>query len=163
MNKKIVLLCFSISLLVNCQSKPKTTFSKLALEDSLIQPNDESITVQEILKQHSGKYVFIDVWASWCKDCRKALPDLEKLQKQFPKMSYVFFSLDRSKKAWKKAIKQYNIEGDHYYMSSGWKGPLGQFLDLDWIPRYMIIDPEGKILVYKAIETTDKNLLKHIQ
>ena len=48
-------------------------------------------------------------------------------------------------------------------MSSGWKGPLGQFLDLDWIPRYMIIDPESKILVYNAIKTTDKNLLNQLK
>ena len=28
-------------------------------------------------------------------------------------------------------------------MQSGWKGAMGTFLDLDWIPRYMIIDKQG--------------------
>jgi thiol-disulfide isomerase/thioredoxin len=161
--KKIILLCFSISFLVNCQSEPITTFSEKALEDTLFQPNGEIISLKDVLKKHSGKYIFIDIWASWCKDCRKALPKLQNLQQKFTKMSYVFLSLDRSKKAWKKAIEQYEIKGDHYYMSSGWKGSLGQFLDLDWIPRYVIVDPNGKIVVYNAIETTDKNLLKYLQ
>jgi hypothetical protein len=48
-------------------------------------------------------------------------------------------------------------------MQSGWKGPMGTFLDLDWIPRYMIVDASGKIVVYKAIKTKDKNLRKHLK
>jgi hypothetical protein len=48
-------------------------------------------------------------------------------------------------------------------MTSGKKGPLGTFLDLDWIPRYLIVDPQGEILVYRAIETSDKNLLNYLK
>jgi hypothetical protein len=48
-------------------------------------------------------------------------------------------------------------------MQSGWKGPMGLFLDLDWIPRYMIIDKQGGIKVFKAIKTTDKKLLKNLK
>ena len=33
------------------------------------------------------------------------------------------------------------------------KGSFGKSVDLDWIPRYMIIDKEGKITIYRAIET----------
>jgi hypothetical protein len=32
-------------------------------------------------------------------------------------------------------------------------GSFGKALDLDWIPRYIIIDKTGKIIVYRAIET----------
>lgn len=160
---KIALLCFSVSLLLNCQSEPVTLFSQSALEDTLIQLNGEQISFESILNKNSGSYVLIDIWASWCKDCRKGLPKLQELQKKHPEMVYVFLSLDKSITAWKKGIETYNIVGDHYFISSGWEGPLGQFLDLDWIPRYMIIDPDGKILVYRAIKTTDKNLIKHLK
>lgn len=160
---KFLFLCLGISLFINCQSKPIENFSEQALNDILIQTNGDQISFKNILQKHKGKTVFIDIWASWCKDCRKALPSLQLLQEQHPNTSYVFLSLDRSKNAWKKAIDKYNIKGDHYFMSSGWKGPLGQFLDLDWIPRYMIIDPESKILVYNAIKTTDKNLLNQLK
>ena len=160
---KIALLCFSVSLLLNCQSEPVTLFSQSALEDTLIQLNGEKISFESILNKNSGSYVLIDIWASWCKDCRKGLPKLQELQKKHPDMVYVFLSLDKSITAWKKGIETYNIVGDHYFISSGWEGSLGQFLDLDWIPRYMIIDPDGKILVYRAIKTTEKNLIKHLK
>ena len=33
------------------------------------------------------------------------------------------------------------------------KGVFGKAIDLDWIPRYIIIDKKGKIVRYRAIET----------
>ena len=38
-------------------------------------------------------------------------------------------------------------------MTDGMKGPFGQAIDLDWIPRYIILDVNGKIITYRAIET----------
>ena len=55
-----------------------------------------------------------------------------------------------------KGHKKLELRGDHYYMQSGWKGAMGKFLDLDWIPRYMVVDDKGKIVVYRAIKTKDK-------
>ena len=48
-------------------------------------------------------------------------------------------------------------------MQSGWKGAMGTFLDLDWIPRYMIIDKQGAIKVFKAIKTSDITLLNNLK
>ena len=80
-----------------------------------------------------------------------------------PEIAYVHLSLDKSLSAWKKGIQKHKLKGDHYFMQSGWKGPMGTFLDLDWIPRYMIVDASGKIVVYKAIKTKDKILRKHLK
>jgi hypothetical protein len=35
----------------------------------------------------------------------------------------------------------------------GMKGAFGQSIDLDWIPRYMVIDKEGTVVIYRATET----------
>ena len=32
------------------------------------------------------------------------------------------------------------------------KGKFAKAIDLDWIPRYIIIDKTGKIVLYRAIE-----------
>ena len=45
------------------------------------------------------------------------------------------------------------------------KGALGKALDVDWIPRYIVIDKNGKIVLYRAIETDFEkinNVLKKI-
>ena len=161
--KKAVLLLLCINALLNCQSPPKATFSEAALSDTFEALDGSSVSFKTILGQNAGKIIFIDVWASWCKDCIESLPQIKALQAMHPELVYVFLSLDKSVKAWKKGIDRYALEGDHYFMSSGWKGPMGTFLDLDWIPRFVIVNPEGGIAVYRAIETTDKNLIEYLK
>lgn len=161
--KKLLFSFLLGSTLLNCQSDKITTFSEAALNDKFITIDENVVPFSAILEQHKGQAIFIDVWASWCKDCRKSLPKVKELQQEFSEMSFVFLSLDKSLGAWKKGIQTYNLQGDHYFMQSGWKGAMGTFLNLDWIPRYLIIDPDGKIVVYKAIKTKDKNLRKYLK
>ena len=40
---------------------------------------------------------------------------------------------------------------------------MGTFLGLDWIPRYLIVDENGGIKVFNAIETTDIKLLNNLK
>jgi hypothetical protein len=50
--------------------------------------------------------------------------------------------------------------GDHYLIQSAWKG--GDFrkqIDLDWIPRYILIDKSGQIVKYRSIEADDSDLI----
>lgn len=161
--KKLLFSFLLGSTLLNCQSDKITEFSEAALNDKFITIDENVVPFSAILEQHKGQTIFIDVWASWCKDCRKSLPKVKELQQEFPEMSFVFLSLDKSLDTWKKGIQTYNLQGDHYFMQSGWKGAMGTFLDLDWIPRYLIIEPDGKIVVYKAIKTKDKNLRKYLK
>ena len=161
--KNIFTAFLFVTTLLSCQNRVETQFSEAALNDALLTLNDDSILFKSILEKHQGKTLFIDVWASWCKDCLEGLPGVKALQAEHPEVDFVFLSLDKTQKAWKKGIKRLEIKGDHYFMQSGWKGALGTFLDLDWIPRYMIIDKQGKIKVFKAIETTDITLLNNLK
>ena len=161
--KNIFLASLFVTTLLSCQNRVETQFSEAALNDAFLTLNDDSILFKSILEKHQGKTVFIDVWASWCKDCLKGLPSVKALQTEHPEVDFVYLSLDKTQKAWKKGIKRLEIKGDHYFMKSGWKGAMGTFLDLDWIPRYMIVDKQGKIKVFKAIETTDITLLNNLK
>ena len=46
------------------------------------------------LDEFKGKYVFIDVWASWCYPCRKEYPYLQELEKKFEGQNVKTFPLD---------------------------------------------------------------------
>ena len=161
--KKILVLTLFFTTVLSCQSRVETQFSAEALNDEFITLEGNSILFKSILEKHEGNTVFIDVWASWCKDCLKGLPGVKELQANNPEVDFVYLSLDKSQVAWKKGIDRLQINGEHYFMQSGWKGAMGTFLDLDWIPRYMIIDKQGGIKVFKAIETTDITLLNNLK
>ena len=162
MKKSLLVFLFVITQL-SCQNRVETQFSEAALNDEFVTLNGDSVLFKTILEKHLGNTVFIDVWASWCKDCLEGLPSVKELQQKHPEVDFVYLSLDKTQKAWKKGIDRLEIKGDHYFMQSVWKGAMGTFLDLDWIPRYMIIDKQGSIKVFKAIKTTDITLLNNLK
>lgn len=137
-----------------------TQFSEEALQETFISLSKEDVTFQSILEKHKGKKILIDVWASWCRDCIVRLPELKKLQKENPEVSYVFLSLDKTENSWQKAINRFKIEGDHYFMKSGKKGEFGDFLNLWWIPRYVVVNENREITLFKATKITDKKIIE---
>ena len=161
--KRALIIFLCINTFLNCQSISEEKFSEKALQDQFINFDGNSVSFKSILDKHIGRDILINVWASWCKDCIKSLPKLQELQKSYPNIDYIFLSLDKSQKAWRRGIERYNLEGEHYFMFSGWKGAMGDFLNLDWIPRYLLVNAEGEIVVFKAIKLNDKNLLKNLK
>ncbi len=163
-NMKNVLKVLIVSLFfISCKAQEPTEFSEKALQDTFITLKGESVTFQSILDAHKGKTVLIDIWASWCGDCIKGMPKVKALQANYPDVSYVFLSLDKGVDNWKKGIKKFEVEGSHYFMQSGWKGDFGTFVNLDWIPRYMVVDKQGTIKVFKAVKANDKQIKQALQ
>lgn len=155
--KRVFLLVFIV--FIACNKEEPTTFSEAANLEMLIGVDGSKITLREVLYKHKGKKILIDVWASWCKDCIIGFPKINQLQKEFPDVTYLFLSTDFSKPSWKKAIKKYKIKGEHYNLPKGMNdGDFVNFINLSWLPTYMVIDEEGEIALFKAINANDKNI-----
>ncbi|TRX36035.1 TlpA family protein disulfide reductase [Flavobacterium sp. ZT3R18] len=150
--KKTALLIIAF-VTFSCTNAQKTAFSKKALSETLLTTAGKQTSFQNILKNYKGKTTVIEVWASWCGDCVKAMPKIKELQEQNKNVSFVFLSMDKTADKWKEGIQKHELKGDHYMANDGMKGVFGQAIDLDWVPRYIIIDQTGKIALYRAIET----------
>lgn len=148
---KRILLTVCLAVIASCSAQEKQ-FSKEALAEKLISENGNNVPFDAILQKHKGKTVLIEVWASWCGDCVKAMPHLKETQAANPDVDYVFISMDRVADKWKEGIQKHELKGDHYWAADGMKGAFGKSVDLDWIPRYIIIDKNGKVVLYRAIE-----------
>ncbi|GGF74628.1 TlpA family protein disulfide reductase [Wenyingzhuangia marina] len=155
--KKITLILVSF-LFFACKAQEKTAFSKEVLAAPMVSLSGDDLTFQQLIDNQQGKITVIEVWASWCSDCIKGLPKLKKLQEKHPNANYVFISLDKNQTDWKKGINRFSIKGDHYYVEGGWKSIFAKNIDLDWIPRYIVIDETGKVLIYRAIEADDSRI-----
>jgi thiol-disulfide isomerase/thioredoxin len=155
---KQLLFLFLFSTVISIQAQ-QNSFSKEALDDIFFTEDNTIITLSEILEIYKGKTIVIDVWAGWCKDCVEGLPKVKKLQKEHKDVVFLFLSLDKTVASWKKAIEVFNIEGEHYLNKIGWKSDFSKSVKLDWIPRYMIVNPEGKITLFKAIKADDERIV----
>lgn len=160
--KKVIYTLILFITLHSCNSQAPTQFTEDVLNDTFISLDGNSIALKEILNIHEGKSIVIDIWASWCGDCIKGMSKVKALQKAYPEAAYIFLSLDRDQDAWKRGIKKYHVEGNHYFMASGKKSAFGKFVDIDWIPRYMVVDASGNIKLFKAVEADDKNIKQNL-
>lgn len=155
--KKIYLLF--ILFISACSFEKPTEFSDSALKETFYSLEDNSYQLKEVLDAYKGKIILIDVWASWCADCIKGLPKVKQLQKEFPEVVFLFLSVDTNKNSWKNGIDRFKIEGNHYNLPTGMKdGDFVHFINLSWISRYMIIDENGKIALFKATNASDTSI-----
>ncbi len=162
MKKIVSLLSLALSL-VACAQPNETEFKKEALENLMLTTSNDKITFQEILNKYEGQTIVVDVWASWCSDCIKGMPKVKALQEKYPDATYLFISMDKTYEAWLKGIEKYDVKGEHYMATDGMKGIFGKSINLDWIPRYMVVDKDGKIALYKVIEADDEKLIKTLE
>lgn len=93
-----------------------------------------------------GKYVYIDVWATWCVPCRGELPHLKKIEQIFHNMNIAFVSLscDRDRAKWADMVKEQQMTGIQL-----WGGEENEFLNkfrVQSIPRFIFLDPNGRIV-----------------
>jgi thiol-disulfide isomerase/thioredoxin len=163
MIKKLFALTALLISIVGCAQNEETNFRKEALSNAMVTVENEPIEFAEILKKYEGKTIVIDVWASWCSDCIKGMPKLKELQVKYPDAIYLFISMDKTYEAWKNGIEKYDVNGEHYLTSDGMKGVFGKSIDLNWIPRYMVVDKTGKIALYNVIEADDEKLIKTLE
>ncbi|MBV7533985.1 TlpA family protein disulfide reductase [Chitinophaga sp. sic0106] len=100
------------------------------------------------LSDYKGKYVLVDFWASWCGPCRAENPNvLENFEKYHPKgLEILGVSLDNSKDAWIKAIKDDGLTWAHVSDLKGWKNEVAKAYNIRAVPSNFLIDKEGKIV-----------------
>lgn len=118
----------------------------------LINNKNEETTLANILETNKGNVIYIDFWASWCGPCRKAMPDIEKLKKEYTNQTikFIYLSMDRDVESWEKASRQEQIHDyEHsYVIIQSKQSKFLENLSIKEIPRYLIFDKNG-ILVHQ--------------
>jgi peroxiredoxin len=115
-----------------------------AQEIALPSPKGDTIR----LSSFKGKYVLVDFWASWCSPCRQENPNLVKIYKKYKAKGFEIFqvSLDKTKEAWTKAIKDDGLTWIQVSDLKYWDSQTAKTYNIESIPSSFLLDKDGSIM-----------------
>jgi len=104
------------------------------------------------LSDFKGKYVYMDIWATWCGPCKVQIPFMKELEKQFhdAPIHFVSVSLDKleDKPIWEKMVRENQMSGVQLF--AGREDNFGFDYKIEYIPTFIILDKEGNIMIDRA-------------
>lgn len=114
------------------------------------------------LEDFKGKYVYIDMWATWCGPCRQEIPFLQKVEEKYhgKKIEFVSISIDQAKdhEKWKKMVTDKTLGGVQLFADKDWSSAFAQAYGVNSIPRFILIGPDGKVVDADAKRPSDPEL-----
>ena len=115
------------------------------------------------LEDLKGKYVYVDIWATWCGPCKREIPHLKQLTEEYAgkDIEFVSISIDvaKDREKWLAMIDEKEMDGIQLFADSDWKSEFVQAYKINGIPRFILIDPAGNIISADAPRPSSKGLI----
>ena len=114
------------------------------------------------LDDFKGKYVYIDVWATWCGPCLGEIPHLKKLEADYHDKDIAFISISVDKKRsfskWEKMVKEKELKGYQLFADKDWSSDFIKAYQIKGIPTFILIDPDGNIYSASAMRPSNPEI-----
>lgn len=110
-----------------------------------------------------GRYVYIDIWATWCGPCKVEIPFLKEIEATYhgKNIEFVSISVDEKKnhQAWKDMIAEKEMTGMQLFADNAFDSDFVQSYKIRGIPRFILLDTKGNIVKSNAPRPSDKKLI----
>ena len=120
--------------------------------------NGQNVSLDDL----KGKYVYVDVWATWCGPCKREIPYLRELNQEYEgkDLAIVSLSIDKmeNRDKWLKMVKEEHLKGIQILADKDWESDFVTGYYIKGIPRFILIDKEGNILDADAPRPSDPAL-----
>ncbi|WP_445718692.1 TlpA family protein disulfide reductase [Flavobacterium sp.] len=116
------------------------------------------------LEDLRGKYVYIDVWATWCGPCLAEIPHLKKVEEKYHGKNIEFVSIsvdtDKDHEKWKKMVVSKELGGIQLFADKNWNSDFIKAFGINSIPRFLLIGPDGKVVKADAARPSSSQLIE---
>jgi thiol-disulfide isomerase/thioredoxin len=116
------------------------------------------------LENLKGKYIYIDLWATWCGPCVQEIPFLQKVEEQYKgkNIEFVSISIDAMKDQpkWSKFVTEKQLGGIQLLAENEWESKFMKDYAVQGVPTFILIDPNGNIINARAPKPSDPKLIE---
>jgi thiol-disulfide isomerase/thioredoxin len=117
---------------------------------------DELISLESL----NDYVIYLDIWATWCKPCIEEIGPSNKLQKKLSnkKIKFISVCIESKKESWSRIIKEKEFSGIQLFCPKTKEDIFKENYLVESLPRYLIIDKNGKIHDFNARKPSDNEL-----
>ncbi|MDC9722521.1 MAG: TlpA disulfide reductase family protein [Urechidicola sp.] len=124
------------------------------------------------LSDLKGKYVYVDVWATWCGPCKAEIPSLKKVEASYHGKNIAFVSMsidddrshggswEKAEENWRAMVTDKELKGIQIFAPKGWQSEFVTGYEIKGIPRFILIGPDGNIIDASAPRPSSESLIK---
>ena len=140
MRKVSLLLCMILAVQV-LLAQESNNGKKLWAKSILNQKAPELVVGEWITEKPDtqGKFVLVDLWATWCSPCRKLIPEMNEWSKQFKDDLVIIGIAGETEENYKK----FDSSQIEYYHAVDPEQVMAKELEVSGIPHVILIDPQG--------------------
>jgi len=97
------------------------------------------------LSDYAGRVVVLDFWASWCGPCKKQMPILDRVAKEYADADVTFLGVNTDTEA-APALEFLNANPVSYASVLDLTGEVSRNFGVTGLPTLVIIDAKGKVV-----------------
>ena len=103
--------------------------------------------MDDILQQNKGKVIYVDFWGTWCGPCLAEMPNSKVIEHELKDqdVAFVYVCMLSNEKQWKAMLDQFQLGGQHYFLSYKQSREMNNLLEITGYPFYLLIDKNGII------------------
>lgn len=113
-----------------------------------LKSNDKTGIIEEISGTYKDKVLYLKFWAPYCGPCMAQLPYIKQLETKVSPDDFLVVNIcaPYPQEKWRASIKENNISGVHYLLNDTQYNELKSLLNIQGIPRYVLVNKDGEIV-----------------
>ncbi len=166
---RLAVIIFILVWLIRCSNANQPTSDFYNSSDDFFSVDGTSSN----LKDFEGKYVFVNIWATWCSPCVVSTPKFARFNDQFDdsQVAFITISVDGTKQEWLEFVNREGIQKHSFWLgevtTSNWYSLTQEIHDLDGnettlttLPQYLLFSKSGELIKKDMSLSTQSGVLQ---
>jgi cytochrome c biogenesis protein CcmG/thiol:disulfide interchange protein DsbE len=142
---KTILLFFLAAIFLPQMAYNQNTTEKKMWAKSFLGQEAPELEVEGWIQEPGnleGKFILVDIWATWCGPCRRGIPELNDWQSKYKDQLVIIGISDETKEK----VEPYATENIKYANGYDTQKRVKNALKVTGIPHIIVINPEGIVV-----------------